>query len=457
MEVFYIHNEQRVGPLDVDAFKREVAHGNVRADTLVWHEGMPNWEPYSQISATLFSGAEATLAVSPVAEPVTNVASDTQHLDSGDAAAPTKEPPSWQVFLYLHGKKIFIGCVLVSLAFIAKYVFDHREQWMKAATNPNQMVWSIATAEAKLAQAEKHWTVAHTALQAEEHELAAEHILAGNQGIENYRDLFGNNAMHDDRIFNAHIEAALQPFNTTIKTKWRELLDKFERFEVEAETVATFQYTYYAVLHNTILQDYEKRAEKIDLSRAQQAATMVRLAFDQSYFAYGEAENYTNYLLDIVRQEVEAKVTTPPGYRLGYGEAAGQAEQEATFLSFSISVVLDYQGYILQEGSERILVQANADDYWADFEIVRSATVYLYDSYDNQPYPGQPLTNWDPYKKIEIGLNVPQEIELAKAYDAIEQDMVITQYNRHCYATLAHVLEKSFVLPKLAIQGYSAK
>ena len=48
MNWFYVLNGQQNGPVSEAQLDELARAGTVKADTLVWAEGMPNWVPYSQ-------------------------------------------------------------------------------------------------------------------------------------------------------------------------------------------------------------------------------------------------------------------------------------------------------------------------------------------------------------------------------------------------------------------------
>lgn len=49
MPWYYVDNGQQAGPVSESEFEGLVASGQVAPDTLVWKEGMENWQPYSQV------------------------------------------------------------------------------------------------------------------------------------------------------------------------------------------------------------------------------------------------------------------------------------------------------------------------------------------------------------------------------------------------------------------------
>jgi TM2 domain-containing membrane protein YozV len=57
-EWYYSHGGQRHGPVSSDQLKELVASGKLRADDLIWKEGMDNWMPAGK-SKKLFPGTPA--------------------------------------------------------------------------------------------------------------------------------------------------------------------------------------------------------------------------------------------------------------------------------------------------------------------------------------------------------------------------------------------------------------
>ena len=54
MSWYYAREGRRQGPVEQTEFERLVATGDVRADTLVWREGMAGWQRYDQTRAAAF-------------------------------------------------------------------------------------------------------------------------------------------------------------------------------------------------------------------------------------------------------------------------------------------------------------------------------------------------------------------------------------------------------------------
>lgn len=82
MNWYYAEAGRQVGPVDDAALAALVSGGQIKADTLVWREGMANWQPYGQVQsggavvtgAPVASGGEAVCAecgnIFPVGETI---------------------------------------------------------------------------------------------------------------------------------------------------------------------------------------------------------------------------------------------------------------------------------------------------------------------------------------------------------------------------------------------------
>lgn len=68
MSWYYAENNERRGPVEEAVFQSLVASGTIKPETLVWREGMSEWQPYSQASVLANAPAgPAAAAVSPLA------------------------------------------------------------------------------------------------------------------------------------------------------------------------------------------------------------------------------------------------------------------------------------------------------------------------------------------------------------------------------------------------------
>src|ERR1035437_2997609 len=50
MEWFYSNSGNRMGPVTPVAFEGLIKDGSVKAETLVWHNGLADWQPFSQLT-----------------------------------------------------------------------------------------------------------------------------------------------------------------------------------------------------------------------------------------------------------------------------------------------------------------------------------------------------------------------------------------------------------------------
>lgn len=62
MSWYYAENNERRGPVDDATFHSLIAAQTIKPDTLVWHDGMTNWVPYSSVAAEVLA-ASASPAV----------------------------------------------------------------------------------------------------------------------------------------------------------------------------------------------------------------------------------------------------------------------------------------------------------------------------------------------------------------------------------------------------------
>ena len=56
MDWYYEQNNAAQGPVPEETFRRLVADGTIRPDTLVWRDGMPGWQPLSVAAPRLAAG-----------------------------------------------------------------------------------------------------------------------------------------------------------------------------------------------------------------------------------------------------------------------------------------------------------------------------------------------------------------------------------------------------------------
>jgi uncharacterized RDD family membrane protein YckC len=65
MQWYYAEQGQQRGPVEEEAIAGLVESGMIRNDTLVWHEGMPNWQTYGTVCASKAAATGATEVQSP--------------------------------------------------------------------------------------------------------------------------------------------------------------------------------------------------------------------------------------------------------------------------------------------------------------------------------------------------------------------------------------------------------
>src|SRR5437667_12350212 len=90
MNWYYASAGKPIGPIPEGELANLFRAGTVKADTLVWHEGMTNWQPYGTLSAGGEGGAGTPgtiLGESPSATP-------TPSPSAGAAPAWTSSPPA---------------------------------------------------------------------------------------------------------------------------------------------------------------------------------------------------------------------------------------------------------------------------------------------------------------------------------------------------------------------------
>lgn len=70
MNWYYVQGGQSVGPVSQADFDALVQKGTIQSETLVWHEGMANWQPYSGVRPSGATGATPAPATATAAAPV---------------------------------------------------------------------------------------------------------------------------------------------------------------------------------------------------------------------------------------------------------------------------------------------------------------------------------------------------------------------------------------------------
>ena len=94
MSDWYYHapGEGRVGPLAVETLRERFAAGRIRRDTLVWREGLGEWQPLERLSTELGIAPADLYAPAPAAPPPLPPAAapSTAYAHSAAAIAPPK-------------------------------------------------------------------------------------------------------------------------------------------------------------------------------------------------------------------------------------------------------------------------------------------------------------------------------------------------------------------------------
>ena len=63
MKWYYVENGQQAGPAEEAQLGELIQSGRLRGDTLVWHEGMAAWQPFSAVCPPQFASAVGALPV----------------------------------------------------------------------------------------------------------------------------------------------------------------------------------------------------------------------------------------------------------------------------------------------------------------------------------------------------------------------------------------------------------
>src|SRR6266850_4833742 len=62
MNWYYVNAGQQAGPVDEAQLDALRSSGQINAETLVWREGMANWQPYGEARPSVAQGAPAAIA-----------------------------------------------------------------------------------------------------------------------------------------------------------------------------------------------------------------------------------------------------------------------------------------------------------------------------------------------------------------------------------------------------------
>src|SRR5664279_6461793 len=86
---FYASAGQQQGPYPEVQFRGMIAGGAVRADTLVWTEGMTGWQRAAEVPGLISGGSSASLAVPPFGG---------SPISAGGGGALSIDLPLWALF-----------------------------------------------------------------------------------------------------------------------------------------------------------------------------------------------------------------------------------------------------------------------------------------------------------------------------------------------------------------------
>lgn len=66
MEWFYVSHSQQIGPVSQTEFERLVSGGTIGPETLVWRQGLPQWQAYAAVAGESTAGVPAAEVPPPV-------------------------------------------------------------------------------------------------------------------------------------------------------------------------------------------------------------------------------------------------------------------------------------------------------------------------------------------------------------------------------------------------------
>ena len=76
MDWYYAESGRQVGPIKEEALEALARSGVVKPDTLVWQQGMSNWQAYGMVRPVVAAPAEYPLSVTTAPEPATRFCSE---------------------------------------------------------------------------------------------------------------------------------------------------------------------------------------------------------------------------------------------------------------------------------------------------------------------------------------------------------------------------------------------
>lgn len=134
MNWYYANAGQQVGPVSQEEFQNLAASGTIRADTLVWREGMSNWLPYSSVAG---STPPPSASPSPIFTPGGTVPANSPDPAYG---ASTDDDDGWEFAgFWIRFCGAFIdGIILNIIQFAIGFVFG-LSGMVAQSSDPNQI------------------------------------------------------------------------------------------------------------------------------------------------------------------------------------------------------------------------------------------------------------------------------------------------------------------------------
>ena len=114
----YIHNNQRIGPVDENIIRALIRKGTVVRETPVWKEGMPNWSPAGTTALQVQFGS-----VPPTPPPYSG---PTAYAVSAQSYSPDSFKALWLWFAWLVGAGLPLSIIFLGIpALVAGMVISH--------------------------------------------------------------------------------------------------------------------------------------------------------------------------------------------------------------------------------------------------------------------------------------------------------------------------------------------
>ena len=88
MNWYYVENGQQAGPIDDAQLEALVRSGKIQANTLVWHEGMADWQPFHYVQPAGLRASPPLAAPPPMAAPPTGAPGEVACTECGRFFAP---------------------------------------------------------------------------------------------------------------------------------------------------------------------------------------------------------------------------------------------------------------------------------------------------------------------------------------------------------------------------------